>query len=271
MNPSLSIPQISRAMPPGLGTVNVSSMLALPGFKSRQATTVVSSPVNTEYSTDNVLPVNAEELIDNVLGMLNTFVVKAIEARTPTEFIATRDRVFPQYFDAVLGLSYLIQIVVPKDVLEVMSNESFSKIEASFRDRGLAAFGLDVRDQAVFTTWTLKKISDLCNRIDTMPLSSELEENNRDLFNEFLVHTMCTRFSLDCLSKSMLLQKPIYPDVLPIVIDGLRNAVNTYAYSRRALALREAVPEPPLICAEWDDEDQQLLDEASYDLLEMTA
>src|SRR5205085_1874024 len=143
MNPGLSMPQ-------GLGKINVGGMLALPGFKRKQT------------KIANNLPGNAEQLIDNVLGTLNTLVVQAIETRTAEEFLATRERVFPQYYDAVLGLTYLIQVIVPEDVLDVMSNESLSKMEASFRDRGLAAFGTDVRDQAVFTTWTLQKISGLC-------------------------------------------------------------------------------------------------------------
>ena len=246
-------------MPQGLGTINVGGMLALPGFKPEQTKNV------------NNLPASAEQLIDNVLGTLNALVVQAIEARTAAEFCATLDKVFPQYYDAVLGLSYLVQVVVPKDVLEAMSNDSFSKIEAGFRDRGLVAFGSEVRDQAIFTAWTFRKISTLCQRINRIPLASDLKESNSDLFWQFLSHAMCTRFSLDCLSKSMLLQKPIYPDVLPIIMDGLRNAVNAYAYVRRALDLRDPVPKLPVETAEWDDEDQQLLDEANHDMLEMVS
>lgn len=250
MHPSILMPQ-------GLGTINVGGMLALPGFKLKQ-TTVANNISN-----------NAEQLIENVLAMLDTLVVQAIESRSAVEFLETRERIFPQYYDTILGLSYLVQIAIPRDVLDVMNNESFAKIEASFQDRGLAAFGSDIRDQAIFTTWTLKKISVLCQRINRIPLNSDLKGSNSDIFNQFLFHAMCTRFSLDCLSKSMLLQKPIYPEVLPKIMDGLRNAVNTYVYIRRALDLRDEVPELSLDWTEWDDEDQILLDESSSDTLEM--
>jgi hypothetical protein len=50
-------------------------------------------------------------------------------------------------------------------------------------------------------------------------------------------------------------------------MDGLRAAVNTYAWARRALDLRVPMPEPFAEKIIWDEEDQQLLAEASMDML----
>src|SRR5579863_8603520 len=203
MNPVFS-------MPPGLGVISVGEMLALPGFVSEKTKTVKR------------LPGSAEELIGNVLATLNGLIVYAIEQRTAKDFVAARDKVFPQYFDAALGLSYLVRVVVPKHVLEVLSSESFSEMEAEFREHGLAAFGAEVRDQATFTAWTLRKISDTCQRIDDAPIAEGLKKSDSELLRQFAFHAMMTRFSLDCLFKSMAFQKPIYPEVLPLVLDGLR-------------------------------------------------
>ena len=143
----------------------------------------------------------------------------------------------------------------------------------SFRDsdKGLEAFGQEVRDQAVFTAWTLRKINSLCDKIDSLPLGSQQKEKDEELRGEFVFHAMCTRFCLDCLSKSMALNKPISPEVMPLILDGLRNAVNAYAYVRRGLELRDPKPQITPIPVDWDDEDEELLVEADYDLVEATA
>jgi hypothetical protein len=240
-------------MPPGLGIVNVGEMLALPGFVSEK-------PKNV-----NRLSFSAQELFRNVASMLDELVVCAIEKRTAAEFIATFDEVFPKYFDGALGLSLLARTAVPSHVLEVLGIEFFCEMEADFRDQGLTAFGATVRDQAIFATWTLRKIGDICKRIDQAHLASSLEKHDMDLFSQFVFHAMRTRFHLDCLSRSMRLRMPIYPDVLGKIMDGLRSAVNAYAWARRALDLRAPVAELEIAPVEWDDEDRQLLREATDD------
>lgn len=241
-------------MPQGLGAINVGEMLALPGIGSKT-------------KREERLSGSAQEIFRSVALALDEMVVCAIEKRTATEFSAIREAVFPKYFDAVLGLSYLARTMAPRHVLELLANEAFSEMEADFRDQGLVAFGAAVRDQAIFTAWTLRKIGDICQRVDDAPLASSLEKHDQDLFNQFVFHSIWTRFHLDCLAKSMLLKKPIYPDVLGIVIDGLRSAVNAYAWARRALDLRLPAEEAKVEPVEWDEEEQQLLREATYDML----
>jgi len=229
-------------------------MLALPG--------VASTAKNSKQ-----LSGAAQELFKNVAAMLDGLVVFAIEKRTAEEFIAARNEVFPKYFEGALGLSYLARTAVPKHVREVLMGEFFSEIEADFRDHGLKAFGTEVRDQAIFTAWTLRKISDICLQIDDIPLSSKLGEADQRFFQEFAFHSMVTRFNLECLFKSMQLQKPIYPEVLAVVVDGLRSAVNAYAWARRALDLRSPVQPAEIAPVIWDDEEQELLNEATFDML----
>ena len=243
------------SMPHGLGAINVGEMLALPSFATEKAKTARS------------LPAAADELVDNVSATITELVLYAIEQRSAGAFTEARAKVFPKYFDTVLGLSFLLPVLVPEHVLEVRANESFSEIENEFRENGRVAFGSEVRDQAIFTAWTLRKIGDLCRQINKVPISDGIKNANSDLFREFIYHGMCTRFSLDCLIKSMTLQKPIYPEILPILVDGLRSAVNTYALARRALDLRVPRVEPEAAPVEWDDEEQALLREAAHDIL----
>jgi hypothetical protein len=245
----------ASAMPHGLGIMNVGEMLALPGLVTEKATSVKR------------LPGPAQELFRNVAMMLDEVVLYAIEQRTAPEFQSAVLEVFPKYFEGALGLSFLARSIVPKHVLETMSGEFFSEIESDFREQGLNAFGAAVRDQAIFTAWTLRKISDICQRIDETPLPASLEKSDRNSFQNFAIHAMRTRFHLDCLFKSMHFNKPIYPDVLGLVIDGLRSAVDAYAWARGALDLRIPVVEPAAAAVELDEEERQLLREATHDYL----
>jgi hypothetical protein len=250
MNPAVCIPQ-------NLGVMNVGEMLALAGVAV------------DERPTAKKLSVSTQELFRSATATLEGIVLRVIEKRTAADFKATLQQVFPKYFEAALGLSFLARATVPAHILERLTQESFSEMEAELRAGALVAFGAAVRDQAIFTVWTLRKISDICQKISDAPsLAANLSNDDLVAFNAFAWHAMLTRFSLDCLLKSMQTQKPIYPEVREAVIDGLRSAVNAYAWVRRALDLRFPEVALELSPVQWDEEEQSLLDEATYDLLE---
>ncbi len=149
-----------------------------------------------------------------------------------------------------------------------LSHEAFSGMEAELREGALGAFGSAVRDQALFTVWTIRKIADLSERIGKAPaLSRPQTVADFELFQNFALHTMMTGFNLDCLLRSMRLSKAIYPEVLEVIINGLRSVVNAYALVRRALDLRIPTLEQELSPVEWDDEDEALLREACADVI----
>jgi hypothetical protein len=50
------------------------------------------------------------------------------------------------------------------------------------------------------------------------------------------------------------------------MIDGLRAAVNAYAWARRGLALRVREAEPDIAPVEWDSEDEDLLAESTMSI-----
>jgi len=236
--------------------MNVGEMLALAGVASDER------PSSKKLST------STQELFRSAATTLDGLVLCVIEKRTAAEFLTAVGEVFPKYFEAALGLSFLARATVPAHVLERLTMESFSEMEAEFRDGALEAFGAAVRDQAIFTVWTLRKISDICQKISIAPaLAANRSTDDFETFQKFAVHAMLTRFNLDCLLKSMLLRKPIYPAVFDTVIEGLRSAVNAYAWVRHALDLREPRVEPEVEPVQWDEEDQALLDEATRDFL----
>jgi hypothetical protein len=241
------------AMPKDLGAINVSDMLALPSLPSEQSAKRLS--------------VSADELIRNIASVADELVGRVIEKRTAVEFIAARNEVFLKYFNAVRSFSDLARIVVPKDVLETMTEVSLGHMEAEFRAHGLTAFGADVRDQAIFTLATMRTTNDICQRIDSIQLAPELAESDVELRTSHAFNAVGARFHLDCLMKAMYLRKQIYPDVLNLVMDGLRSAVNAYGWAVRGLDLRVPRPEVQLPPVVWDDEDEALLAEATNDVM----
>src|SRR5947199_339130 len=130
--------------------IGVGEMLAFPGTSERP---------------ERQLSGSAVELMRNISSVLEDLVLCAIENRTAVDFKASRDNAFPKYVEAVSALVSLIRIVVPPHVIERLNREFFCELEADLRDRGLTAFGPALRDQAVFTVWTLRKISDLSIQI----------------------------------------------------------------------------------------------------------
>jgi hypothetical protein len=247
MNEALTIPQ-----PPSIGAM-VSELFAFIGLPSERA-------------AKQGLAQRADELVATIATILDQLVLDVIEKRTASEFKAAREAAFPNYVRAMRGVSDLVRAVVPTSVLDRLTSESFCELEADFRDHGLSSFGAAIRDQAIFTIWTLRKISDLLERVSAKRLADHLIQADAEFASQFAFFSLWTRFHLDCLTVSMKLQKPLYPDVLELITDGLRAAVNAYAWIRQGVDLRIPVPEPTVAPIEWDDEDQELLDSSMQDM-----
>jgi hypothetical protein len=235
------------------GMASAREALALPGSISEDAT--------------KQLPTNVEVLMKTTHGLLENCILSAIEKRSGAEFALWRDESFPQYFNAVLGLAALVKFAVPQQVIERINRDFFCELEADLRDKGRAAFGSAVQDQAIFTAWTLRKTSDLIAQLPASPkMDAATAASVSEIGGSFILHAIRTRFHLHCLVTSMRLKKAIYPDPLELIIDGLRSAVNAYAQARCLLDLVSPLPEPKTEPLEWDDEDAALLAEASRDM-----
>jgi hypothetical protein len=65
---------------------------------------------------------------------------------------------------------------------------------------------------------------------------------------------------------ALRLDRPIYPEVMAELIDGLRSMVNAYAWVRRGLALRIPTIEPHMELSVLDEEDEMLLKASIHNL-----
>jgi hypothetical protein len=226
-------------------------------------------PGSISESTAKQLPGSAEILLRTTFGLLDECIISALEKRSAADFKAWREQNFAAYLNGVLGLPSLMKFAVPTHVIERLNREFFCELEADLRDRGVQAFGVAVRDQAMFTAWTLRKITDLVSQIPADPKNTTQAENSHltKLVVEFACSGIWARFHLHCLVSSLRLGRPIYPEPLEVILEGLRAAVNTYALSRRLLDALSPLPVPQLDHIEWDSEDDELLAEASRDMM----
>jgi hypothetical protein len=219
---------------------------------------LVGLPSETERAAKQ-LSGSAEALTRSVTFVIDGLVVRAIESRTAEEFRKTSTEVFPQYFAAMHALGQLIRIIVPADALERLMSESLSELEADLRELGPSAFGSDLSARGSFTVWTLRKIKDLAQEFSEQRPSAD-GQTDADLTMKFVTYAVWTRFHVDCLARSMHGKKPIYPEVVPQITDGLRAAVDAYAWIRQAVELRSQPElESDLAPIPWDEEDELLL------------
>lgn len=183
-----------------------------------------------------------------------------IETRTAADFNRVFQREFPRYVSLSLAMSKFASAVIPEPLIEQLTRESICEMEAEFRENGLAAFGTAVRDQALFTVWTLRKISELVSQIiATKPQESKKKEDSECRAN-FTLCMFRAQFSLDCLSASLETRQAIYPQVLEELVDGLRAMVNAYAWARRGLEFRAPSTETNFEVPPLDDEDRSFMD-----------
>lgn len=234
---------------------------------------VLAFPAAIPQATSKQIPGSAEDLIRNISGVLENMAQSVISQQTGAEFRTMRDGVFPAYADAALALSKLLGVVLTRATLERLNRELFCELEADLRDRGLQSFGAPVRDQAMFTVWTLRKISDYLSQIangaasaaNTNQFTHEKLTQFIQLANECVHHALRTRFHLHCLMSSMTTGIRIHSDAFDLVIDGLRSGVNAFALTRKLLDIVVPLPETGDDAPEWDEEDEALLREASLD------
>jgi hypothetical protein len=194
-----------------------------------------------------------------------------IATRTRVEFRRELAAAFPKYLALNLAVSYFARAVIARDSLERLNRESICEIEADFRDKGLAAFGAAVRNQALFTVWTLRKIHEIVTQINSVKIDDSKKSDDAAKCTQFIIHEFRAQFSLDCLRMALNAAQPVYPEVSEELVDGLRSMVNAYAWARQGLALRNPSEELPLTVPPMDDESCDLLDAAMENASELIA
>jgi hypothetical protein len=250
MNEALALPQ-------GLGAIGVREPIPFVGFPSKRSAKQLSG--------------SAEELVGNIAAVIDQLMVSAIEKRTAVEFVAVWNEVFPNYTRIMCALGALSKALIPPLVLEQVTADSLCEMEAEFRDHALVAFGSAIRDQALFTVWTLRKINDLAQRLSSAELTQDDKCKDKEFASSFIYHGLRMRFHLDCLLTSMKHKRPIYPEILASISDGLRSGVDAYAWIRQCVDLRIKTEEPVLPFAELDEEDREFIDASARDMANESA
>jgi hypothetical protein len=239
--------------PSAIGSVGLDGLLALVGLPSKRTAGELSGHV--------------VEVFNGITALVDSLLLRAVEARNIEEFRAARHAIFGDYARAVVSLSGLVQMVVPKPTIERLLGESFCEMEAEFKEQGLARFGAVAKEQAIFTVWTLRRTGGLIAKIIASgPVPKVLYQEDSKIASEFSAATAWTQFHLDCLVCAIRFDKKIQLDVLAEIQDGLRSVVNAYGLARRGLVLRSPAQEPAPSLVEWDDEDQELLDASMRDM-----
>lgn len=207
----------------------------------------------------------AEDLLRNSVAALEELLGGLVTKRSALEFRMGRDAMLPTYWQVMAGTAQVVQLLMPREEVEHIVAESLTELEAGLRDHGEAMLGNAVKDQALFTVWTLRKMAAVAQKIAARPISGELLETDRALSRNYLAAAVWARFHLDCVVRSMRLNQPLFPEVLEEVSRGMESIVPAFAAIREAADLR--FPRPQIeedIVPSWDEEDQTLLD-ASMD------
>ena len=252
------------------GNANMSSVaiaIPKPRINLGQLLKVIGFP--TEKERAGAMVGQANDLIREVVAVVDGLVLTSIDQRTSSDFVRTREEVFPQYVAAITALGSLARIVLPKQTIERLSAESFSEIEADFRDKGESVFGSDLTERGIFTVWTLRKIYDLAKEIEAAELPNEHVAEDAEKAREFVRFGLWNRFHVDLLVKAMRSDKAIYPEVVEHVRDGLRAAVDAYAHIRQWADIRNPRLDHDPGPIEWSDEDEELLIDSMRDLEKM--
>jgi hypothetical protein len=224
-----------------------------------------------EQSAQRSLSGSADDVLKTIAKLRDEMLLDVISRRTAEEFDEAVEAVFPSYVKLVLAFAKIAAAVARPQAIQRLANESFAELEADIREHGLASFGEDMRERAIFTVWTLRKTSDLLTLLEKAAEAGKsadesLRERDNRFHSEFLLHALLSRFHLDCLITSMRRRQPLYPDVLPIIDNGLKSAVNAYAWIKQAVDMRFPVDESEPLPDYWTDEDKQLVDASMGDL-----
>jgi hypothetical protein len=210
----------------------------------------------------------ASEVFKGIRDAVDQLLLSAIETRTEDEFQKAFSLAFPKYMGITLSLSAFARVMVPSETINRMARESICELEAEFREKALTAFGKDVRDQLLFTAWTLRKVSDLLTQISAAKATDR--EHDKEYCEGFTTNALRAKFCMDCLTMALHLNRPIYPGVMEGLKDGLRAMVNAYTWARRGAALRVPSVEAQDQPIAWDDEEEELLRSSMHDMTFMT-
>ena len=97
-------------------------------------------------------------------------------------------------------------------------------------------------------------------------MTDEQKTALEELSSEFALYSAWAQFHLGCLNAAVRLDKAIYPDVLPEIVNGLRAMVNANAFSRQIVEIWIPSDDAALTPYRWDAEDEELMQSSMRDM-----
>src|SRR5438445_4055882 len=207
---------------------------------------VLSFLASVSKSSPRTLTPTVSEVFNGCAEEVSSILSNILETRNRADYRREFARSFSKYVGLTLAMSHVASAVIPRESIERLSRESICEMEADFREKGVEAFGEDVRNQALFTVWTLRKINDLVDQIIASNLADSEKKTDVENCAKFNVNFFRAQFGLDCLNQAIEMNKDIYPEVIEELTDGLKSMVNAYAHAREGLELRVPTSEPTL-------------------------
>lgn len=200
-------------------------VLTLLASRSKRSARELSAPV--------------EEVFRGASTALDQMLTSLVEKRSGDDYDAALSDIFPKYAALTISISQIARAIVPEDVLERLTREAICELEADFRDQATAAFGSAIKERAMFTIWTVRRINEIVIKIHSTKITDESKKKeDKEFCVQFIICSLHAHLGLDCLRIALRQNRPIYPEVMERVMNGLRAMVNAYAWARRGLALR---------------------------------
>ena len=210
-----------------------------------------------------------ERLVRELIGLVDRQLMAAVDSRSASEFEAVRKNVMPRYVRSLRALYDTLINLVSEETLLSISKAIISELSNDLEKQRDSRFGDKLTDQAVFTLWTMQKISALAREIKAAgDVPAEKREADARLLYEYHSNSLWAQFHLDVLFAAMKFDRPICEQIRETICDGLRASVNAFVIMKDALALRSTRNEEsgPAIVLPWDKEDEHLLALSMKDL-----
>jgi len=210
-----------------------------------------------------------ERLIRELISVLDRQLIAAVDSRSVSEFEAVRKNVMPRYVRSLRALYDTLINLVSEETLVSISKAIISELSDDLEKQRDSRFGDKLTDQAVFTLWTMQRISALAREIKAAgDVTADKRQADHTLLYEYHGTSLWAQFHLDVLFAAMKFDRPICEQLRDTICDGLRASVNAFVIMKDALALRSPGNEEtgPAIVLPWDKEDEHLLALSMNDL-----
>jgi hypothetical protein len=217
---------------------------------------------------DSSLPRNDERLVNALVSALDRYLLSAAGSRSASELQSVRKKVWPKYIRGLRALQDTVANLIPEHLLTRITTDAIAGLEGDLQKRGDALLGLALKDQAMFTLWTLGNIRSLGREISAHgDVAPEKQKADQELMSEYIVNSLWAQFHLDAIAAAVKFNQCVAEDIRESLLEGLRAAVNAYAIMMDALALRRPLTvSDPVSGLPWDDEDEKLLASSMRDI-----